>query len=54
MIAAKDIWKDIENAGMAEYVSKYEIWMNSRELKDFMFFFVDGELNSSKNMKKEE
>ena len=43
MIAAKDIWKDIENAGLAEYVSKYEIWMNSRELKEFMFLSVDGE-----------
>ena len=33
MIEVKDIWGDIENAGLAEYVSKYEIWMKEKDFK---------------------
>ena len=36
MIEVKDIWEDIEKAGLAKYVSKYEIWMKTKELKDFL------------------
>ncbi len=36
MIRIEDIWDEIERHGLSEYVSKYEIWLKPRELKDFL------------------
>jgi len=36
MIQTEEIWDEIERQGLSEYVSKHEIWLKSRELKDFL------------------
>jgi len=35
MIRTEEIWSEIKRNGLSGYVSRYEIWLKPRELKDF-------------------